>query len=326
MNSNPEAFICQATNSNKVVHREDIQALWSDYGVITRFFLEGGNYESVVVKRIFLKKAGDHPRGWNTNVSHQRKLKSYEVEFNWYQHYAKQCDENCALPAYIDSTDFSDERLLIIEDLNAIGYPLRKSTVDLSEIKSCLKWLAAFHAKFMHVESEGLWDKGSYWYLQTRMDEYEAMQDEELKNVAFEIDRVLDNCQYKTVIHGDAKLANFCFSEDGQSVAAVDFQYVGKGSGMKDVAYFLSSCLTEDQLIQNEKSLLKYYFNQLEVSLSNEGLDIDSQLVIKEWGELYNYAWADFYRFLDGWSPQHWKIHRYSKQIRDQVIKSFKSI
>lgn len=325
MGSNQEAFICKVTNSNQVIHKEDIQALWSDYGVISRYFLEGGDYESVVVKRIFFKKASGHPKGWNSNVAHQRKLKSYNVEFEWYKSYAKQCNEDCAVPAYIDSVNFPDEQLLIIEDLNTIGYPLRKSEVNEREIKSCLKWLAAFHAKFMLVDSEELWDKGSYWYLQTRMDEYEVMQDTELKNVAFEIDKILDNCQYKTIIHGDAKLANFCFSEDGLSVAAVDFQYVGGGCGIKDVAYFLSSCLTESQLIQNDKKLLKYYFNQLEVSLRGEDLSIDIQLVIKEWEELYQYAWADFYRFLDGWSPRHWKIHRYSKQIRDHVIESIRS-
>lgn len=326
MENNYEAFICQATSSTKVLHKEDIQPLWSDYGVLSRYLLQEGDYSSVIVKRVFLKKANEeHPQGWNTNASHQRKLKSYEVEFNWYKEYANLCDENCVIPGYIDSMISPTERILIMEDLDTKGFNKRKSTVNFSEIEACLKWLAEFHAKFMNRSTAGLWHKGSYWYLQTRMDEYEAMQDLELKEVAYEIDQVLDNCQYKTIIHGDAKLANFCFSNDGNYVAAVDFQYVGGGCGIKDVAYFLSSCLTEDQLINNEKQLLKLYFNQLEVSLSKESLSIDIQKVMNEWSELYDYAWADFYRFLDGWSPTHWKIHRYSEQIRNRVIESFKA-
>jgi thiamine kinase-like enzyme len=65
-----------------------------------------------------------------------------------------------------------------------------------------------------------------------------------LKEAAPVIDEKLNTCAYKTFVHGDAKLANFCFAPDGQ-VAGVDFQYVGGGCGMKDVAYFIGSCLNE---------------------------------------------------------------------------------
>ena len=34
------------------------------------------------------------------------------------------------------------------------------------------------------------------------------------------------------------QLANFLFSDDHAQVGAVDFQYVGRGAAMKDVAYF----------------------------------------------------------------------------------------
>ena len=73
------------------------------------------------------------------------------------------------------------------------------------------------------------------------------MKDSPLKENAFLIDEKLYQSSFKTIVHGDAKLANFCFTKDGCRSAAVDFQYVGGGCGMKDVAYFLGSCLTEEE-------------------------------------------------------------------------------
>ena len=71
----------------------------------------------------------------------------------------------------------------------------------------------------------------------------------------------LNTAKFKTIIHGDAKLANFLFGPD--AVAAVDFQYVGGGVGIKDVAYFLSSIYTEDELFSHEKKCLDHYFQAL---------------------------------------------------------------
>ena len=55
-----------------------------------------------------------------------------------------------------------------------------------------------------------------------------------------ELDRRLRAARFQTLVHGDAKPANFCFDARRGAVAAVDFQYVGGGCGMKDVAYLLS--------------------------------------------------------------------------------------
>lgn len=76
------------------------------------------------------------------------------------------------------------------------------------------------------------------------------------------IDRVLRNCRFPTIVHGDAKLANFCFADDGQAVAAVDFQYAG-GGGIKDVAYFIGSCPDEADCERQETELLDVYFASL---------------------------------------------------------------
>jgi hypothetical protein len=316
--------ILSATGAKRIVETELIQGLWSGYGKILRCKLEGGKLESTVVKHVQLPAAVNHPRGWNTNRSHARKHKSYQVEIKWYAGLAKRSDENCRIPELYHFQDNGEELLMIMEDLNASGYPIRKSSISQSEVKVCLKWLANFHACYLQVHDENLWEKGSYWHLDTRPDELATMLDKELQLAAPKIDQILNRAKYQTVIHGDAKLANFCFSEDTERVAGVDFQYVGHGCGMKDVAYFLSSCLDEEDLQQNEVALLAFYFDALGLRLQKLGGGDNFQNIKAEWSELYAYAWTDFYRFLDGWSPGHWKMNAYSEAIKNKVLKALK--
>ena len=119
-----------------------------------------------------------------------------------------------------------------------------------------------------------------------------------------------------------AKLANFCYAKDGSAVSAVDFQYVGGGCGMKDVAYFVGSCLYEEDCKRYESKILDCYFSHLKEAFNKQSLDICYEDVETEWRNLYAFAWADFHRFLKGWSPGHWKINSYSEQVSLKVAKS----
>jgi len=131
---------------------------------------------------------------------------------------------------------------------------------------------------------------------------------------------LLNSAQYQTLIHGDAKVANFCFSADGQSVAAVDFQYVGGGCGMKDVAYFFGSCLSEDECEAWLDELLDEYFIVLRQALNARHHDINFDALESEWRQLFPVAWVDFHRFLLGWMPNHWKVNDYSRRVTAQVL------
>ncbi|MTI22924.1 DUF1679 domain-containing protein [Fulvivirga sp. RKSG066] len=313
-----EHIVLNITQADEITKTALVQELWSGYGEIKRYNLKGGTHPSVIVKHIHYPNQHKHPRGWNTNISHQRKLKSYQVERTWYQQYADKTNDHCRVPQSFHAVEVGDELLLIMEDLDTSGYPkrLNPDLVTLKDAKNCLSWLASFHAQFMNTKPDGLWTIGTYWHYDTRPDEWGKMQNLPLKKAAKGIDERLYNAQYQTLVHGDAKLANFCFSENGK-VAAVDFQYVGGGCGIKDVAYFISSCFEESECEKYEKELLDHYFDQLELMLDKS---IDFQLVKNEWLALYPYAWADFYRFLDGWSPGHWKMHDYSKRLTQKVI------
>ncbi|MDX1628678.1 MAG: hypothetical protein R3345_08260 [Fulvivirga sp.] len=183
-------IVVETTGASAIEQTNAIQNLWSGYGEIKRYILAGGRHKSVIVKHIVLPSEKKHPRGWNTNLSHQRKLKSYQVECNWYQNYAYLTDLNCKMPQCFHTEEAVNEMLLIMEDLDASGYPYRETpeSVTLDQAKNCLSWLAHFHAKFMERDPDGLWPIGTYWHLETRPDEWEQMTNLSLKQAARAID------------------------------------------------------------------------------------------------------------------------------------------
>ncbi len=314
MNDYFKSIILQKTGAPSLVEKEVIQELWSGYGKIIRIALENAAIESIVVKHVQLPKSQKHPRGRHTDIGHQRKLKSYNVETTWYKTYSN--TSMARLPKCFAIENYHDETLIVLEDLDKAGFPLRKQEVLWEDIDTCLKWLAQFHASYLGKVPNDLWNVGTYWHLETRPQELEVLQDNPLKNAAVAIDKKLNTCNFKTFVHGDAKLANFCFSKNGQ-VAGVDFQYVGGGCGMKDVAYFIGSCLNESDCERLESKILDTYFAHLHKALGKKNDPLE-----KEWRSLYRVAWADFHRFLKGWSPGHWKINSYSERITAQVIKN----
>ncbi|OED39144.1 hypothetical protein AB833_16530 [Chromatiales bacterium (ex Bugula neritina AB1)] len=308
----------RSTGAESAVRNETIQSLWSGYGEIFRVSLTGADCNSLIVKHIDPGNPERHPRGWHTDFATQRKLRSYEVERYWYDHWNNRCRCSRLAKCYTTHTT-GNQTWILLEDLDASGFPIRHQQLDFNTAVVCLKWLARFHAHHMQTEATGLWPIGTYWHLATRPDELRAMTDLKLQRYARQFDAALNQCKYTTLVHGDAKVANFCFSVDNKQVAAVDFQYVGQGCGMKDVAYFIGSCLDEQACELHAADLLDCYFAEL--SSCCDINEIDVRELETEWRAIYPIAWADFYRFLAGWMPAHPKIHRYTRQMTETAYK-----
>lgn len=294
---------------------ERIQSLWSGYGEILRVPIDRGRVPSVIVKRVTPESTDQHPRGWSGRTGHERKLRSYEVERSLYSRWLSEPDADHRTARCYSAESTSEGFCFVLEDLDAAGFDRRLQSLDDSSFEHCLSWLASFHARFLGVRPEGLWPVGTYWHLDTRPDEFGAMPEGSLKDAAKTLDRLLKECRFQTFVHGDAKVANFCFGPGG--VAAVDFQYVGGGCGIKDVAYFLSSCLSDHECEAQAETHLDTYFGLLRAHLP---ASIDHDAVCEEWRSLYPAAWADFHRFLAGWSPDHWKIHRYTTRMTELAL------
>jgi len=308
------AWLLEITGGD-VARVEQVQSLWSGYGAILRVHLRGGSLPSVIVKQIAPPDDAQHPRGWSGATSHARKLRSYEVERCFYRDWCAAPDDAFRTARCYGATTTDDGQCLLLEDLDAAGYAGRRAQLDGHELARCLDWLAALHARFVGKRPDGLWPVGTYWHLATRQDELLAMQDDELRDAAAALDEQLNTCRFQTIVHGDAKAANFCFGHEG--VAAVDFQYAGGGCGIKDVAYLLSSCLDDAQCERHADRHVDTYFAALRARLPAH---VDAGALEREWRGLYAAAWADFHRFLDGWAPDHWKIHRYTREMTRRAL------
>jgi fructose-1,6-bisphosphatase/inositol monophosphatase family enzyme len=318
MQDNLRRQILELTQAREIAKVELIQPLWNHYGTLSRVFLNGSSYASVIIKHIRIPTQESHPKGFIGSLSKQRKIRSYEVETNWYLRYNQRVNHLSPTPKCLGVIADDHERCIILEDLFTLGYTRLLNSPSWHTLTIGLKWLAQFHGQFIGSSTEGLWPCGTYWHLATRPEEWANIQGSKLHYFAPLLDARLRTCRFQTIVHGDAKLANFCFLDDLSMVAAVDFQYVGRGCGMRDVAYFVGSCLSQSECEHRETDILELYFSELRSCLSAK---IDSTELETEWRTLYSVAWADFQRFMLGWSPQHHKLTAYSDAMSKKAIK-----
>ncbi len=309
--------ILELTGADSIVGSELIQPLWNNYGTLSRIRLKGGVHASVIVKHIQIPKEVCHPRGFATSISRSRKVRSYQAETHWYRHQNQQVPSDTPTPKCLDAFSNAGELFLLLEDLSNRGFSRDIDDPSWNEIQVVLQWLAGFHAEFLGDVGEGLWPCGTYWHLETRPDELANIEGTRIHRFASFLDARLRFGEFSTLVHGDAKLANFLFSNDGTQVAAVDFQYVGRGSAMKDVAYFIGSCLSGLECERQEEAVLDSYFAALRPRLPAH---VESEAIESEWRDLCPVAWADFQRFMMGWSPGHRKLTDYSDATTERAL------
>ncbi len=135
MNLTFQQIVCSATGADELFHIEDIQSLWSGYGKVMRYGLKGCARDTVVVKHVRLPECSNHPRGWNTDISHQRKIKSYYVEIAWYRDWAHACGDHCRIPQCLAAEAGNDEFLMVFEDLDASGFSGRRESASMAEME-----------------------------------------------------------------------------------------------------------------------------------------------------------------------------------------------
>lgn len=287
---------------------DTLTSLWSGCGCIIECTLDD---RPCVIKAIKIPSRIHHPKIKQSEFALKRKQQSYEVEYNFYKHYSSLLPNKAKSIECVSAINNVNEYALVFKNFTKHGFAQASSL----HIKAVLTWLAHFHAFNFNKPATGLWQQGNYWHLSTRPDEFNKLDEapdkkSDIKSAAHKIDQRLSSCDYSTLIHGDAKLANFAASEPGE-ILGYDFQYVGAGVGVTDVMYFMTSCFNDEELHKYADVHLAYYFSQFKSALNVYQPTINADDVIAKWQALWPITWADFYRFLAGWSPDHFKINSY---------------
>jgi hypothetical protein len=207
------------------------------------------------------------------------------------------------------------------------------------------------------VWNEGVWLNGGYTYLATRGDEYLDLSSsrsewsallcsplgslEGQPSIAEIVAMFLAPSytgsgpisEYETLIHGDVKSENLFTTRSGDAVAFFDFQYVGLGLGVCDLAKLFTCSLPEQMLSlgtsptdgaelkmgSGEKQLLRHYLEKLrEVS----GKKYEWEVFIRHW-EIALVDWLRFQASWGFWGNTAWLEGRVRSILKDKEWQAY---
>ncbi|KAM0704615.1 hypothetical protein Q7P35_008849 [Cladosporium inversicolor] len=202
--------------------------------------------------------------------------------------------------------------------------------------------------------SNSIWLNGGYTYLATRQSEYRNLvhdSDSEWSEALTQpvADRNQSIAQlvatflapsaststsidrYQTLIHGDVKSENLFTNNPGDKVAFYDFQYVGLGLGVGDLAKFFTCSVPLEMLVvsedvpdvlamdEGERVLLERYWSNLK---KVGGKEYDWELFVRHW-ETALVDWLRFQASWGFWGNTEWLEARARSILRDEAWREF---
>ena len=222
-------------------------------------------------------------------------LRSYELEVRFYQQLAADLPMRTPRCHYADIDVEAADFILLLEDLaparqgdQLAGCTTEEAAVAVAELPKLhaprwgdpslgsIEWLhrdpaarQAFMAELLPVLHDGF---------RTRY--ADRIDDEVAQSCDALFGRLGEHLGTRrapaTIVHGDYRLDNLLFGglDGGVPVAVVDWQTVGTGSAMDDVAYFLGAGLLPEDRRATEEALVHDYLDRLhEAGVEGYGWD-----------------------------------------------------
>ncbi len=222
----------------------------------------------------------------------------YQREVSFYQHFAPLIATRTPR-CYFAERDEHDNFLLLLEDLSSSAVVDQFAGISLGTARAGLAALAGLHGP-THARSElhdaawlgGVSDELRPLYeavvpvlFDQFIERYDTRVGTELRATVLALKaRLALFSGYATpfpcVTHGDFRTDNLLIDACGGTVplAVVDWQTVGVGSPLLDVAYFLTTSLTPEDCARHEFELLDYYL----AKLHDYGVDVPAEVARRE--------------------------------------------
>lgn len=290
------------------VQQRVLGSLWAGYGQLVSVQATNVyNKQCSLVIKHFIPPRRRH----DGSEDHCRKVRSYSVESWFYRGISSRMRERGVLVPELKGVLEEDGVMIVMSDLCEHGtyYTKRGNQLNLEEGKALLSWLAKFHAVHWRTRDppQGLWDEGSFWQLGTRREELDDMEEVWVRRglnrkTAEDIHEAIVKSRFRTVIHGDAKAANFFFYPAGQHdgsllIGGYDFQYSGMATPLRDVAYVMCCSIKGDLVEACEDELLSHYYTELTRALRPDDAD---EYSMEELEVMYELCVVDLARFMSG--------------------------
>ena len=215
--------------------------------------------ESIIAK---LPSADDNTR------QTARQLQLYQREFDFYRELATSVPVRTPALVYGDFDSSTHEFVLLLEDLGEMASVDQVAGATEDQVFSAIRTAAELHAQFWgrvdrppvygvyappsperHAMVQAVYQASLPRVFDIFTDHFtelvRRLAESYGSHLAEYSAAMADGPQ--TLIHGDFRLDNMFFGDgDAHSVALVDWQLSTVGSGLYDIAYFLSSCVSTE--------------------------------------------------------------------------------
>ncbi|KAJ6787473.1 hypothetical protein PWT90_02697 [Aphanocladium album] len=193
------------------------------------------------------------------------------------------------------------------------------------------------------LSSRSIWLNGGYTYLATRQAEYASLASSPGSewsaafcsskggaSIAEKVAKFLTPTgrPFETLIHGDVKSENMFSNESGDSVAFFDFQYVGLGLGVSDLAKLFTCSVPLEMLMgrnnvsheipmqQEELQLISRYHQLLTQHVTGNRIKYDFIELQRHW-ETALVDWCRFQASWGFWGNTYWLQGRVRSILSD---------